>query len=151
LHNTETGGLPNWLNDALFKLVYKYVKKFDKTASKFRYYRPFPDLTHEAELASKIVNLSAQFGEGWLIPAEYASFAEQGINNAISVQPFGCIANHIISKGIEKQVKNVYPNMQMLFLDFDGDSSETNVLNRLHFMVKNAREQTNQSFPKQQS
>lgn len=140
LHNTEKGGMPIWLNDALFKIVYKTVKKVDKIASKFRYYRPFPDLAHEAKLASKIINLSAQFGEGWLIPAEYATFAEQGIYNAVSLQPFGCIANHIISKGIEKQVKNVYPDMQMLFLDFDGDSSETNVLNRLHFMVKNARE-----------
>jgi len=140
LHNTEKGGMPIWLNDALFKLVYSYVKKFDKIASKFRYYRPFADLTHDAHLASKIINLSAQFGEGWLIPAELANFAEQGVYNAVSLQPFGCIANHVISKGIEKQVKKVYPDMQMLFLDFDGDSSETNVLNRLHFMVKNARE-----------
>ena len=139
LHHLETGGLPTWLNDALFKWIYRYVKKFDTIASKFRYYRPFADLTHDAHLASKIINLSAQFGEGWLIPAELANFAEQGVYNAISVQPFGCIANHVISKGIEKQVKKIYPEMQMLFLDFDADSSETNVLNRLHFMVKNAR------------
>ena len=140
LHHTETGGLPIWLNDALFKLVCRYVKKFDKIASRFHHYRPFADLAHDAHLASQIINLSAQFGEGWLIPAELANFAEQGIYNAVSLQPFGCIANHVISKGIEKQVKKVYPKMQMLFLDFDGDSSEANVLNRLHFMVKNARE-----------
>jgi predicted nucleotide-binding protein (sugar kinase/HSP70/actin superfamily) len=138
-HHLESGGLPIWLNDALFKMVYSYVKKFDRIASKFRHYRPFADLTHDAHLASKIINLSAQFGEGWLIPAELANFAEQGVYNAISLQPFGCIANHVISKGIEKQVKKIYPEMQMLFLDFDGDSSEANVLNRLHFMVKNAR------------
>ncbi|MCL2040664.1 MAG: acyl-CoA dehydratase activase-related protein [Bacteroidales bacterium] len=140
LHNTETGGLPIWLNDALYNVVYSFVKKFDRIASKFRYYRPFADLRHDAHLASKIINLSAQFGEGWLIPAELANFAEQGVYNAISLQPFGCIANHVISKGIEKQVKKIYPEMQMLFLDFDADSSEANVLNRLHFMVKNARE-----------
>jgi predicted CoA-substrate-specific enzyme activase len=139
-NNTEKGGIPIWLNDTLSRLAYSYVKKFDKVASKFHYYRPFSDLTHDAHLASKIINLSAQFGEGWLIPAELASFAEQGVYNAISLQPFGCIANHIISKGIEKQVKKIYPDMQMLSLDFDGDSSEANVLNRLHFMVKNARE-----------
>jgi predicted nucleotide-binding protein (sugar kinase/HSP70/actin superfamily) len=139
LHHTEKGGMPIWLNDTLFKFVYSYVKKFDRIASKFRYYRPFANLTHDAHLASKIINLSAQFGEGWLIPAELANFAEQGVYNAISLQPFGCIANHVISKGIEKQVKKLYPEMSMLFLDFDGDSSETNVLNRLHFMVKSAR------------
>ncbi|MDL2254796.1 acyl-CoA dehydratase activase-related protein, partial [Bacteroidales bacterium OttesenSCG-928-J16] len=140
-HHTERGGMPNWLNDALYNVVYHYVKKIDKIGSKFRYYRPFAHLGHDAELASKIINLSAQFGEGWLIPAELASFAEQGVYNAVSLQPFGCIANHVISKGIEKQVKKVYPGMQMLFLDFDADTSEANVLNRLHFMVKNAKEQ----------
>ncbi len=139
-NNLSDTGLPLWISDILYKIVYSYVKKFNKIGSKFRYYRPFAELYHDAELASKIINLSAQFGEGWLIPAELASFAEQGVYDAVSLQPFGCIANHVISKGIEKQVKKVYPGMQMLFLDFDGDSSEANVLNRLHFMVKNAKD-----------
>jgi len=56
------------------------------------------------------------------------------------VQPFGCIANHVISKGIEKRIKDLYPNMNMLFLDFDEGTTEVNILNRLHFMVKNVKE-----------
>ena len=69
------------------------------------------------------------------------SFAEQGIYNAVSLQPFGCIANHVVSKGIEKRVKKLYPKMNLLFLDFDAGTSEANVLNRLHFMIRNARDQ----------
>ena len=65
--------------------------------------------------------------------------AEQGVYNAISLQPFGCIANHIISKGIEKRIKSIYPKMNLLFLDFDASTSDANVFNRLHFMVKNAK------------
>ena len=114
-------------------------KKIDKAASKFRYYEKITNIDEEAKRASKIVSLAAQFGEGWLIPAELASFAERGINAAVSLQPFGCIANHIISKGIEKKVKDIYPNLNILFLDFDGGVSEVNVLNRLHFIAKAAK------------
>ena len=122
-------------------LIRRVEKKIDKAASKFRYYEKIADIHQEAKRAEKIVSLAAQFGEGWLIPAELASFAERGINAAISLQPFGCIANHVISKGIEKKVKDIYPDMNILFLDFDGGVSEVNVLNRLHFIAKAAQSQ----------
>jgi predicted CoA-substrate-specific enzyme activase len=115
----------------------RYIKKIERINQKFKYYRQFHKIRHIAKKASQIVNLSAQFGEGWLIPAEIATFAEDGINSVISVQPFGCIANHIVSKGVEKRIKDLFPEMNILFLDFDADTSEVNVLNRLHFMVEN--------------
>ena len=100
---------------------------------------PFGDIFDEATEAEKIISLATQFGEGWLIPAEIGTFNHFGINNVVSLQPFGCIANHIISKGIEKKIKQHYPKMNLLFLDFDSGVSDVNVHNRLHFMVKNAR------------
>jgi predicted CoA-substrate-specific enzyme activase len=115
----------------------RYIQKIEKINSKFKYYRPFHSIRHIAKKASEIVDLSAQFGEGWLIPAEIATFAEDGINNVVSVQPFGCIANHVVSKGVEKRIKDLFSDMNLLFLDFDADTSEVNVLNRLHFMVEN--------------
>ena len=90
--------------------------------------------------AGKIVSLANQFGEGWLIPAEVAAFVDDGVNQVVSLQPFGCIANHIISKGIEKKVKELYPNLSLLFLDFDNDISEVNIINRLQFMIMTAKE-----------
>lgn len=131
--------IPLWLNDKIYNCVYKYAKQFDKVGSKYQYYRPFSNIFHDAKLAVEIINPAANFGEGWLIPAELASFANSGINNAISLQPFGCIANHVISKGIEKRVKKLYPKMNLLSLDFDSGTSEANVLNRLHFMVENCK------------
>jgi predicted nucleotide-binding protein (sugar kinase/HSP70/actin superfamily) len=142
LNIKDIGKMPLFVSDALYKLVYAVVQKFDKVGRRFPYYRPFADIFHDAKLASRVINMTANFGEGWLIPAELASFAESGVYNAISLQPFGCIANHVISKGIEKKFKNVYPQMNLLFLDFDSSTSEANVFNRLHFMVENAR-QTN--------
>ncbi len=138
--NIKEVSLPLFITDTLYKIVYGCAKRFDKIGQSFRYYRPFADIFHDAELASKIINLSANFGEGWLIPAELASFAENKVYNAVSLQPFGCIANQVISKGIEKKLKKVYPQMNLLFLDFDGGTSEANIFNRLHFMVENAKQ-----------
>ena len=64
-----------------------------------------------------------------------------GVNNVVSLQPFGCIANQVISKGIEKRAKEIYPSLNLLFLDFDSNLAEANVFNRLHFMIRNAREE----------
>ena len=138
--NIKEVDLPLFVTDSIYKLAYAVARKFDSVGKKFRYYRPFADIFHDAELASQVINLTANFGEGWLIPAELCSLAEQGVYNAVSLQPFGCIANHIISKGIEKRIKTIYPKMNLLFLDFDASTSEANVFNRLHFMVKNAKE-----------
>ncbi|WP_337232587.1 hypothetical protein, partial [Vibrio cholerae] len=79
----------------------RFEQKVEKIASKFKYYRPKNNIRKEAENAEQVLSLVNQFGEGWLIPAEIVSFSKEGVNNVVSVQPFGCIANHIISKGIE--------------------------------------------------
>ena len=107
------------------------------------FYRPFSNIFHDAELAEKVVNLAGDFGEGWELPGEISHLATQEVENVVSLQPFGCIANHIISKGIEKKIKQVYPHLNLLFLDFDSSTSEANVFNRLHFMVENAKKSIN--------
>ncbi|MGL4908351.1 MAG: acyl-CoA dehydratase activase-related protein [Bacteroidales bacterium] len=114
-------------------------------AKNFRFYRAKHDIDKVAHNASKIINLAHQYGEGWLIPGEISSFAEEGVYNIISLQPFGCIANQIISKGIEKRMKDKYPKLNLLFLDFDASTSEVNVFNRLYFMVKAAKEEAEKS------
>ncbi|OAM87881.1 hypothetical protein AW736_20035 [Termitidicoccus mucosus] len=140
-------GLP-FMDTLAYALVRHYLKKFDRIGSAFRHHHPFPDIYGEAKSASRIINLAAQYGEGWLIPAELSSFAHRGIHNAVSLQPFGCIANHLVAKGIEKRIRDLYPRMNLLFLDLDSGASEANLLNRLHFMIQNARvEATRSSAP----
>lgn len=124
----------------LEKYTNYYIRKAEKIMATFRYYYPYNNIHHEAEKAEKIIGLANQFGEGWLIPAEISSFAEMGVNNVVSLQPFGCIANHIVSKGVEKKIKTLFPKMNLLFLDFDSGTSEVNVHNRLYFMIKGAKE-----------
>lgn len=132
------------VTDFIYSLVYKRIRKHiarvNKTASAFRYFTPFNDIFEEAEEAKKVITLSAQFGEGWLLPAEIMSCARQGVRNVVSLQPFGCIANHIVSKGVEKKIKQFFPDMNILSLDFDSGVSDVNVTNRLLLFIDNLKE-----------
>lgn len=132
---------PQWLNDWVYHKLWKKMEEFNRICAPFPFYRPLTHIFNDAELAKKVVNLAGDFGEGWFLPGEICHLAESGIQNVVSLQPFGCIANHIISKGVEKRLKQLYPQLSLLFLDFDSGTSEANVFNRLHFMVENCKKQ----------
>lgn len=140
-HLSAGSVVPEFLIDRLYKWADGYVRRANRICGAFRYYVPLGNIFEEAEHASGIITLTAQFGEGWLIAAEMVGYAEAGVNNVVSLQPFGCIANHVISKGIEKRIRDQFPQMNLLFLDFDSGVSEVNVLNRLHLMVNNLKQQ----------
>lgn len=122
------------IEDALFILI----RKMERQVKAFPWYRPIGRSKTESRLAAPILNLNAQFGEGWLIAGSFARFAEEGINDVVCMQPFGCIANHVVAKGIEKRVRDLYPSLSLLFLDLDSGVSEANFFNRLHFVKENA-------------
>ena len=123
--------MPNFVVRTLYKLIERRQKQFNRAGAGFRYFRPFTNIYHEAEGVKGIVSLAAQFGEGWLLPADITAFYRDGVKNVVSLQPFGCIANHIISKGIEKRLHDLYPELNLLSLDFDSGVSEVNITNRL--------------------
>ncbi|MGN0189107.1 MAG: acyl-CoA dehydratase activase-related protein, partial [Candidatus Cryptobacteroides sp.] len=132
---TVKNNIPDGVYDAVYSLLKRQFRTFEKAGSGFRHFTPFNDIFEEAEGASEIINLSAQFGEGWLLPGEVASYYKNGIKNVISLQPFGCIANHIIERGIEKRLKKVFPELNILSLDFDSGVSEVNITNRLLLFI----------------
>ena len=112
-------------------LIGRRLRQVNKAASKFRYFRPFTNIYNDAKDVQGLVSLAAQFGEGWLLPADIVGYIRDGVNNIISLQPFGCIANHVISKGIEKRLHERFPQLNLVSLDFDSGVSEVNVTNRL--------------------
>lgn len=138
--NVSKAALPGFAFNLIESYVYGIVGKMQKRCDVFPYFRKFNRPEEIGKLAKKIINLNAQFGEGWSIPGDFAHFSESGINRVISLQPFGCIANQIISKGIEKRTRELYPDLNLLFLDFDSGMSDANILNRLHFMLENSVE-----------
>lgn len=133
----ERHHIPGFIADVLYGWVNSQIQKFNQVGEKFRYFTPIENIFELANDGKTVINMAAQFGEGWLLPAEIINFAKSGILNVISLQPFGCIANHIISKGIEKRIKSLYPHMNLLSLDFDSGVSDVNVMNRLLLFVEN--------------
>ena len=137
--NVKRNEKPKLKTFVIEKYVFRMVRKFNKVMRDFRFYKPFHKIKDLADNAEKIVSLVNQFGEGWLIPGEIVTFAEEGINNVLCLQPFGCLANHIVARGVEKKIKDMHPELNLLFLDMDADTSEVNTLNRLHFLLEGAR------------
>ena len=77
-------------------------------------------------------------GEGWLMAAEIAHFAKEGVKSFVILQPFGCLPNHICGRGVIKRLKDDFPLIQILPLDLDPDTSFANVENRLQMLIMNA-------------
>ncbi len=79
-------------------------------------------------------------GEGWLIPAEIMHMAHHGVNAFVIVNPFGCLPNHISGRGMVKVIKKRYPDIHVISLDYDPDTSFANIENRLQMLVMATRE-----------
>ena len=130
---------PEFIFDALHALTQKYITKANKICADFEYFSPITNIFQESEHTKELINLGCQFGEGWLLPAEIAAYYQKDVFNVISLQPFGCIANHVISKGLERKLKKRFPKLNLLSLDFDGGTSEVNLQNRIE-LFKSAME-----------
>ncbi len=136
------------------KAVNHYLERVNRHLSSFSLpITPFHTMQDLANGAQKVLSLINQYGESWLIAGDIAGFSESGTNHVVCLQPFGCIANHIIAKGVEKRLKQTYPHLSILFLDMDAGSSEVNLSNRLEFLARSAwqdfeRSQTEQGSTK---
>lgn len=98
------------------------------------------------ELAEKLISLGNQSGEGWLLTAEMIELIEQGAENIVCVQPFGCLPNHITGKGMIKGIREIYPKANIIPLDYDPGASVVNQLNRLKLMLSKAQDNLKESL-----
>jgi predicted nucleotide-binding protein (sugar kinase/HSP70/actin superfamily) len=122
------------------KMLRNYLDEVHDVVRKYRRYHHHTDIEDIARNAEEILSLNHQYGEGWLIAGEIASFVKDEIPNVLCLQPFGCIANHIVAKGAEKKMRELYPQLNLLFLDADAGVSEVNFFNRMHFFLNHAKE-----------
>ena len=92
-----------------------------------------------ARMSDPIIPHTFDAGEGILIPGEILHHAEKGCRAFVILQPFGCLPNHVVGRGITKKIKEQYPDAQILPLDYDPDVSFANIENRLQMLVMNIR------------
>ncbi len=91
-----------------------------------------------AECASDIVSIGNQTGEGWFLTGEMIELIHSGVNNIVCTQPFGCLPNHVVGKGVIKELRRHYPDSNIVAIDYDPGASEVNQLNRIKLMLSTA-------------
>ena len=100
-----------------------------------RHFTPPTRIETLASMAQKYVSLGNQTGEGWFLTGEMLELIHSGTKNIICTQPFGCLPNHIVGKGVIKELRRTNPEANIIAIDYDAGASEVNQLNRIKLML----------------
>ena len=124
-------------------LLMKYLQKAEYIILKNL--RKIPNLSHSKSYQMKkkaisgIIGFGNKMGEGWLLTAEIVDLIKSGFKNVLCAQPFGCLPNHISGKGMLRKVRDLFPDSNIVSLDYDPGASRTNQENRIKLMLSMAR------------
>ena len=111
-----------------------------KELSRSKHFTPPSRIDHLASMARDYVSLGNQTGEGWFLTGEMLELIESGVPNIICTQPFGCLPNHIVGKGVIKELRRRHPEANIIAIDYDSGASEVNQLNRIKLMLSVAQQ-----------
>ncbi len=128
----------NAISDSFFELAHDNC---DRIARRHPLYERPTRLPELVEASDNIIHHTFDAGEGVLIPGEILHHAARGCRSFVILQPFGCLPNHVVGRGIAKALKRAYPDAQILPLDYDPDVSFANIENRLQMLVMSAQAQ----------
>lgn len=111
----------------------------DAAAAYGKFTVPAP-YAHIKEICTKIIGPGCKMGEGWLLTAEMMELIESGYGNIVCAQPFGCLPNHIVGKGMIRKLKEMYPQSNIVPIDYDPGATKVNQENRIRLMLAVANE-----------
>ncbi len=128
------------------KFLFDYITKVERimieAAVKYGFVPPH-EYAHTKELVKGVIGYGSKMGEGWLLTAEMMELAENGYENIVCTQPFGCLPNHINGKGAIRKIKEVMPNANIVTIDYDPGAPKVNQENRIKLMLAVGREELN--------
>ncbi len=126
------------------------LEYFRRTARKelaaSRHFTPPSSINQLADMAKGFVSLGNQTGEGWFLTGEMLELIHSGVENIVCTQPFGCLPNHIVGKGVIKELRRNYPQSNIIAVDYDPGASEVNQLNRIKLMLSTAQKNLKKSI-----
>ena len=114
-----------------------------KAFRKSRHFTPPTPIRTIASYAEPIVSIGNQTGEGWFLTGEMVELIHEGVPNIVCTQPFGCLPNHVVGKGVIKALRKSYPESNIVAIDYDPGASEVNQLNRIKLMLSTAQKNLN--------
>ncbi len=103
-----------------------------------RFEAPMP-IEQVGELAKPYLSLGNQYGEGWFLTGEMVELIQSDVPNIICIQPFACLPNHVVGKGVIKILRRDFPQANIVAVDYDPGASEVNQLNRIKLMLSAAK------------
>ena len=118
-----------------FEWLRKEARKAFEESERFEPPAHIEDL---AKAAESVVSIGNQTGEGWFLTGEMLELIESGASNIVCIQPFGCLPNHIVGKGVIKKLRHMNPTANIVAIDYDPGASEVNQLNRIKLMLSTA-------------
>ena len=127
------------LNNLLIKFFEWMRKDARKALVASKHFEPTSYINELADKASEIVSIGNQTGEGWFLTGEMLELIEQGAPNIVCTQPFACLPNHIVGKGVIKELRRKHPEANIVAIDYDPGASEVNQLNRIKLMLSTAQ------------
>ena len=133
------------MKGAIMKEAIKIIEKLEKPTvealktSKKGYMLPC-NIWELEDKVEDILSIGNQTGEGWFLTAEMVEYIEHGIPNIICVQPFACLPNHVVGKGVIKTIRNKYPEANISPVDYDPGASEANQTNRIKLLMTVAKD-----------
>ncbi len=110
-----------------------------KAFEKSKHFTPPVSIYQLVEYAKSIVSIGNQTGEGWFLTGEMLELIHSGVTNIVCTQPFGCLPNHVVGKGVIKEIRKHYPLANIVAIDYDPGASEVNQLNRIKLMLSTAQ------------
>ncbi len=110
-----------------------------KAFEESKHFDPPAHIEDLAEYAKPIVSIGNQTGEGWFLTGEMLELIHSGATNIVCTQPFACLPNHIVGKGVIKKIRHEHPNANIVAIDYDPGASEVNQLNRIKLMLHAAK------------
>ncbi len=110
-----------------------------KALAKSKNFTPPTSIYQTVEYAKPIVSIGNQTGEGWFLTGEMVELIHSGVNNIVCTQPFACLPNHVVGKGVIKELRRQYPLSNIVAIDYDPGASEVNQLNRIKLMLSTAQ------------
>lgn len=125
------------------QILYKKIIRIQK--SMINAYETFPKLSAPSyfpdtkKLASDVVHVGTKMGEGWLLTGEMVELIEAGVDNIVCTQPFGCLPNHIVGRGMMRRIKEKYPESNIVAIDYDSSATRVNQENRIKLMLSTAK------------
>ncbi|MEA4973703.1 MAG: acyl-CoA dehydratase activase-related protein [Candidatus Metalachnospira sp.] len=126
------------ISNIVIKALEYYQKPMIEALKKSERFDTPESIEKLGEYAEPIVSLCNQTGEGWFLTGEMMELIHSGVNNIVCTQPFGCLPNHVVGKGVIKEIRRRYPLSNIVAVDYDPGASEVNQLNRIRLMLSSA-------------